>query len=334
MKYAVLKLLLEKEQEFVSGESLSGELGVSRTAIWKHINELKDEGYIIESVSRKGYKLLRSPDTLNSFEIGRNLRTGIIGRKILCLDVVDSTSTFAKKLAAEGCPDGTVVVSDIQTAGRGRLGRQWCSSPGKGVWMSIVLKPSIGPEDAQVGTLAASVAVVAALDKAYGIRAGIKWPNDVILNGRKLCGILTEMSMETERLYYLVLGIGINVFQEPDEFPDDLRDRVISLKMHACMENLKVPYFKRSDIIASVLNEFERLYKCINADEAAGIIEEWRKYSITLGREVRVSHKNLDYTGTAEDVTDDGRLVVRCSDGITREILSGEVSVRGLLGYV
>ncbi len=332
MKYKILQMLKEKSAEYVSGEKLSETLGVSRTAVWKYINELKKEGYVIESSSKKGYRLEPSPDILNEFEIGYCLDTRIIGRKIYYFKSIDSTNNYAKKVAQEGCVDGTVIVADAQTSGRGRMGRSWDSKEGCGIWMSVVLRPSISPQDVQIITLAASIAVVEALKHVTGIDAGIKWPNDVIIGGKKVCGILTEMSTEMDRVNYVVLGIGLNISQKNDDFPKELRSRAISLKAYMEENNMSVPSIRRSDIIKHILLELEKHYDSMTSGNTEEIIKMWRENSVTLGRKVKIIYKNAEYEGIARDVTDEGKLVVYCNDGITREISSGEVSVRGIMG--
>lgn len=334
MKDLILRRLRNEAPGFVSGEALSEALGVSRTAVWKYMNELKDEGYVIESTSKKGYRFVSAPDILTPGEISYQLETEVIGKNIYSFDVIDSTNNYAKKIAMEGCEDGSVVVAETQTSGKGRLGRAWNAAKKAGIWMSVVLRPSIPPEDVQVITIAASVAVVSALKRTTGISAGIKWPNDIVVEGKKVCGILTEMNSEMEQVNFLVLGIGINVNQETEDFPEDLRNTAISLKGAANENKIPVEMFKRSDIIRSILFELEQSYKKINSRNTGGIIDEWRKYSVTLGKEVKVSAKSFEYKGIAQDITEDGKLVVKCDDGTVREIMSGEISVRGILGYV
>ncbi|MCX8130763.1 MAG: biotin--[acetyl-CoA-carboxylase] ligase [Clostridia bacterium] len=340
MNHDINKLILHELKRntpgYVSGEALSETIGVSRTAIWKHIKELKDTGYGIESSSRKGYSLIEYPDVLNAYEIAYGMETKLLGKETVYFDVIDSTNTYAKRLAGEGCTDGTLVVADIQTAGRGRLGREWDSAGGKGIWMSVVFRPSILPEDVQIITLAASVAVVEALRAVCGLKAGIKWPNDILIDGKKVCGILTEINAEMERVNYVVLGIGINVNHEVEDFGDNLRGLATSLKVNSGQKDCRV--FKRSEIIKKVLVELERIYFGINSIHTynkalADIIRLWKKYSITLGKRVRVTFRGSEFTGTAIDITDDGKLVIDCDDGMRREVISGEVSVRGLLGY-
>lgn len=331
----VLEVLKQNSESYISGEKLSEYLGVTRTSVWKYINSLKEAGYNIESVTRNGYKLMDSPDILNEFEVAYDLKTGFIGNKIVYLKEVDSTNLYARKIALEGAVDGTVVVADAQTAGRGRLGRNWSSQPGKGIWMSVVLKPQISPEEIQIITIGASVAVVRAIYQATGIKAGIKWPNDIICEGKKVCGILTEMNSEIEMVNFLVLGIGINVNHTISDFPDEIRSIATSLALYSQNNNKNnVKIFRRSDIIKKLLYELEQIYNKIKKGETKDIIDDWKLHSSTLGKQVRVIYKNSAYTGTAIDLQEDGRLVVKCDDGTIRDVYSGEVSVRGILGYL
>jgi len=335
LKNRTLQELRSKIYEYVSGESLSEHLGVSRTSVWKYVKELKGEGYAIESSSKKGYKLVSVPD-LNAYEIAHGLKTEILGRKVFFFNSIDSTNNYAKTIAIKGCDEGTTVVAEVQTSGRGRLGREWSSVSGKGIWMSIVLKPVIGPESIQIITLAAAVAVVKAIKNATGIETGIKWPNDIILDGKKLCGILTEMSAEIERVNYIILGIGINVNHEGDDFSQSLKHIATSLKMHInntdnLVKEQKSVDFRRSEIIKCVLFELEQMYNKINSGMNDVILDEWKNYSVTLGKEVKVIGKS-EYIGIAENITQEGRLIVRRIDGVKEEVLSGEISIRELMG--
>ncbi|AEV70475.1 biotin--[acetyl-CoA-carboxylase] ligase [Acetivibrio clariflavus] len=332
MKREVLLYLKNNPHEYVSGEQLSTLFGVSRTAIWKVINELKREGYIIESSSKKGYRLSPDSDVLNSFEISEELKTKVLGRNIIYFDQIDSTNNYAKRIALEGCEEGTLIVADCQTSGRGRLGRDWNSANKKGIWMSLVLRPDIPFEEVQMLTLAASVAVVQALYEVAEIKAGIKWPNDIIINGKKVCGILVEMNMEIESINFLVLGIGVNVNQQKEDFSEELSDKATSLKMH--LEELGIQkILKRTQLIAAILLKFEAIYDKVKCGDFGYIISEWKKHSVTLGREVSIIYKDRQYRGIAQDITKDGKLIVKCEDGTVKEVFSGEVSVRGLLGY-
>jgi BirA family biotin operon repressor/biotin-[acetyl-CoA-carboxylase] ligase len=335
VKDRILRKLKDAAGNYVSGEQLGTDLDVSRTAVWKHIKELKSEGYVIESSSKKGYRLSLVPDIVNSSEVSDGLNTRIIGRNIHCLAQVDSTNNYAKRLAQEGCEEGTVVIADCQTEGKGRMGRSWHSMGNKGIWMSMVLRPVVDPEEVQIITLAASIAVVSALNDVLDIKAGIKWPNDVILDGKKVCGILTEMSMEMERINFLISGIGLNFSQQESDFPEEIRDKATSLNLYLKEKRgLDISGIKRSQLIKMILFKFEEVYDKVNSECGDEVINEWKKYCITLGKEVCINYRTKQYTGIALDVDMKGRLLVRCNDGVTREVSSGEVSVRGLLGYI
>lgn len=337
MKDCILKRLKGTGSQYVSGEMLSEDLGVSRTTVWKCIKELRKEGYVIESSSKKGYKLISAHDVINSCEISYNLGTELLGRKIHCFDVIDSTNHYAKKIAFEGCDDGTVVIAEQQTAGRGRLGRQWHSAGKKGIWLSVVLRPEIVPSDVQMITLAAAISVVSAVKEATGIVSAIKWPNDIILDNKKVCGILTEMNSEMEQVNFVILGIGINTNQDTEDFPEDIRDIAVSLKTFLNKSRTEPAIHKsidRSKLIRALLVELDRVYRMVRNGDIHNMIDEWKKYSVTLGKEVSITVKNETYRGIANDITMDGKLLVKCSDGMIREVVSGEVSVRGLMGYV
>lgn len=330
MKYKILEMLKQNTQGFVSGEEISERLNVSRTAVWKCINQLRESGYVIESQTKNGYRLVFSPDSVAAGEILPLLNTAVIGRKILYFDSIDSTNLYAKKAAETDFHDGTVVVADEQTAGKGRLGRHWVSSKGKGVWMTIMLKPDIDPSDAAKTTLLAACAVCRAVEKCCGLAATIKWPNDVVYGGRKLCGILTEMSAEGEQIRFLIIGIGINANFNTDDFPEDLADVATSIKRELGMD---IP---RKMLAAEVINEFEAAYRVFISQNGniRPFIEEYKKRSAVIGKDVRVIYKKEEVIGKAVDITEEGQLVILMQDGSRREILSGEVSVRGIYGYI
>lgn len=333
MKYEVLHALKDASPGYVSGEALSRLLNVSRTAIWKYINELRAEDYDIEASTRNGYRLSSKPEHMNSFEIAYKLGNTVVGSKVFYFDTLDSTNDYAKKLASEGCVNGTTVIAGMQTAGKGRLGRNWDSQQDKGIYLSIVLKPQIPPERVQLLTLAASIAVVDALKSVCGVEARIKWPNDIILGGKKVCGILTEMNCETDIINHAVIGIGINYSQNAGDFPGELSDKAISLLtfFHNMEYGKELP--DRLELIRALLVELDSCYTLMSGEYTETIIDMWKQRSLTIGREVSVAGRDGKFTGKALDITGDGRLVVACGDGIVREILSGEISVRGVFGY-
>ncbi len=331
MKYNILQRLKEAAPGFVSGGELGKLLDVSRTAVWKYIKELRQEGYLIEASSRKGYRLLPSFEKLNSYEITDSLGTAIVGRAVEYRDIVDSTNNLAKRLAAEGCIEGTAVIAERQTAGKGRLGRNWESPSGNGIYISVVLRPDMAPAETQILTLAAATAAAGAIREATGIFTGIKWPNDLVIEGKKVCGILLEMSSEADRVNYIVLGIGINFSQDREDFPDELKNRATSLKMSAeTQAPAEIKQYSKLSVIRAVLFKLDEAVKLISDGRREEILQSWRKYSITLGRTVGFKLQGIEYSGTAVDITPDGKLSVECMDGVRRNLYSGEVSVSGI----
>jgi len=329
MEVNLKNMILEKLKQnegYISGEELSKNFGVSRTAIWKHINELRKDGYNIESSSKKGYRLTGTPDLLDARELIIPPRQ-LIGSKIVHFQEVDSTNNYAKIIANDGCPHGTIVVSEKQTLGRGRVGREWKSYNSEGLWFTIVLRPDLEPENIQIITLAASVAVVEGILETQGIVCGIKWPNDIILGNCKLGGILTELSAEPGHVNYVVVGIGININQAAGAFDDEIKNKATSLKIHTGKP------VSRVRVLESILTSFEDIYSIMLQGNTQEIIGRWSRYSVTLGKEVKIVFKDNEYIGLAQSVASDGKLVVKCNDGVVREISAGEIQVRGLLGY-
>lgn len=328
MKEEIISLLKENENSFVSGEKISNSLGVTRAAIWKHIKAIREDGYEIESVSKKGYRLISSPDLLSLEEIRPSLTTKFIGKDIKYLDSIDSTNNEAKRLASEGTPEGTIVISEEQISGRGRLGRNWVSPKYKGIWMSIILRPDIEPMYVPEITQIAAAAVCKAT-RELGIETYIKWSNDIILNYKKVCGILTEMSGEINKVNYVVVGIGMNVNIEEDEFPEEVKSTATSLKIEQGVS------IRRKELVAKILNNFEELYEeFITENSIKTSIELCRRYSILIGRDIKIINRGNETIAEAIGLSDEGKLIVRYENGSTEEIISGEVSVRGLHGYV
>ncbi|MBO4852563.1 MAG: biotin--[acetyl-CoA-carboxylase] ligase [Schwartzia sp.] len=321
MQKKVLELLREAGDNYISGEEIATRLGVSRTAVWKHIRALKAAGYEIESHARRGYLLLEAPDLLLPQELQPTLRTKVIGKKMVHYEEIPSSNNEAKKLALDGAPDGTVVVAEAQGAGKGRLSRGWYSPARKGIWFSVVLRPDFLPQDAPKCTLMAAVAVVRAM-KDMGFPVGIKWPNDVLDNkGRKLVGILTELSAEMERINFVVIGTGINVNLWPEDFPDDIKDIATSLGM------LRGGKVDRVELFARVLEALDDLYLSVEKKGFGDVLDEWRRYSVTLGQEVNVIGVKETFSGTAADIDADGALLIDTPEG-RRRVLAGDVSIR------
>lgn len=327
MRRNILLMLKKHRDEFISGERISQELGISRTAVWKHINILREEGYEIESMPKNGYKLVSSPDILILEEIEEYLTTNFIGRNIYYFDSLDSTNTKAKEMAIDE-EEGTVVVAEEQIKGKGRLGRDWVSPKGKGIWMSIILKPNMLPSEVAKLTLIGAAAVNKALEE-MGIISYIKWPNDIVIQGKKVCGILTEMSCELNIINYVIMGIGINVNLLKEDFSQELVDKATSLKEITGRD------LDRKRLLASVLNYFENLYLPFKQrGDISATIDISREKSLLIGKEIRILRGNDEKIGRALDIDEQGGLIIEYKDGTREHIFSGEVSIRGLREYI
>lgn len=326
MKKKILEIL-KKNEDYKSGQVLSEELGISRTAVWKNINSLKKEGYVIDSVNNRGYKLLTSPDLIREEEIQNGLTTTCFGRQIIYYDEVDSTNTRAKAAAEADGIHGSLFVADAQTAGKGRRGRSWGSEKGISIYMTYLLKPDIDISCVSRLTLVAALAVAKALQEIDGIEPQIKWPNDVVVNGKKICGILTEMSSEGMDISYVVVGIGLNVNNK--EFPEELSEKATSLWIETGIEH------NRSGIIASITNYFEYYYQqFIAAQNLEPMLADYNALLVNRDKRVVVLDKDSRQEYTAIALDKNGGLLVRDDDGNVQSIISGEVSVRGVYGYV
>lgn len=325
MKTKILKTL-KSATGYVSGQELCENLGVSRTAVWKVIRQLEEDGYRIEAVRNRGYRLLESEDVFTGEEIRSALHTRRIGQELVFLDTTDSTNNEARRRAEQGAPDGTLVVAIEQTAGKGRRGRSWVSPGGTGVWMSLLLRPDIPPECASMLTLVAAMAVETGIRRVTGLEGQIKWPNDVILDGKKVCGILTEMSTEMESIHYVIVGIGINV--GITEFPGELQDTATSLILHTDRR------VSRAALTAAVAEAWEDYYESfLKTLDLSLLREEYSENLVNRDREVRVLTPGNTYTGISRGINERGELLVETADGM-RAVMSGEVSVRGIYGYV
>ena len=330
-KETVLALLLREKGSFVSGEAISASLGITRAAIWKSISALRAQGYEIDAVTGRGYCLRALPDALTE----QTVRSGLgavetVGRRIDCFDTIDSTNAYLKRIALEGAPDGTVAVAAEQMGGRGRRGRSFQSAAGKGVYLSVLLRPRLAVQQLLPLTGLTAVAVCRAVRRVSGADAQIKWTNDLVLNGKKLCGILTELSLEGESgaLQYVIVGIGVNVSQSERDFDGEVAQLATSL-LRETGEN--VP---RAALAAAMIEELDALYAAMQAGGTGDYLAEYRRRCVTLGREVQLLWQDARERVTALDVDDGLGLVVRRADGTVETIRTGEVSVRGLYGYV
>lgn len=319
--------MLQSQEGYLSGQEICDRLGVSRTAVWKVIKKLRENGYEIEAVSNKGYLLKSQPDIVTDVAIRPYLKTELMGQKIYYFDELGSTNTYAKELGESGAPDGTLVIADSQNAGKGRRGKSWVSQKGKDIYMTLLLYPQINPEQAPQLTLVAAVSVAKAIREVTGLESGVKWPNDIVLCGKKICGILTEMSSEPDCIHYVVAGIGINVNMEV--FPDEIKDMATSLLIEGKHKTC------RAKLAASVLNHFEQDYQNFCEHQSlCGLKKEYDSLLINNGKDVKIVGIQDEYSGIAQGIDENGRLLVEIPGGIVRKVVSGEVSVRGLYGYV
>lgn len=328
MKTEILTVLRETDG-YVSGQELCDRFGVSRTAIWKVINGLKEEGYAIASLPRKGYRLEGAPDIVSESELLSRLETRWLGRRVVFFEQTDSTNTQAKRLAEEGAPEGTLVVADMQTAGKGRRGRSWQQAPGTMVSMTFLLKPEFAPDRASMLTLLAAHSVAGAIEAVTGLSAAIKWPNDIVINGKKTVGILTEMSLSVEQdsIHYVVVGIGINV--NIREFPEEIKDVATSLYLESGSQ------VNRTCLIGEVMKRFEADYEqFIALENLTGILEDYNAHLVSMNREVRVLDPKGEFQGISRGMNQNGELLVEKEDSSVVCVYAGEVSVRGLYGYV
>lgn len=333
MKKEILRKLHSAGDDYISGQDLCESLGVSRQAVWKNISQLKEAGYVIESVSGKGYRLNRVPDGLYGPDIESRLGENCFCRKVECYHCLDSTNIKAKQLAETGEPEGTLIVADEQTAGKGRRGRNWVSGNEVGIWMSLILRPQIRPLQASGITLVAALAVAQAVSTTCKVSPQIKWPNDIVLNGKKVCGILTEMSSERDYIHYAVTGIGINANTE--QFDTELALKATSIYLESGER------VDRQALIAAVMGAFTDYYgKYLETRDLSLLLEEYNKILANRDREVQIFHgmeEEADPSGIergiARGIDRSGALLVETDQGV-RTVVSGEVSVRGIYGYV
>jgi len=312
----ILNYLKKHEEGYVSGEELSCELGVSRTAVWKHIENLREEGYDIEAFPHLGYKVISIPDRLTEVELKWQLKTDIIARKIYSYKETASTNDTAYNLAIHGEKEGSVVIAESQTAGRGRMGRKWASPKSKGAYFSIILRPDILPKDVSSITLFSALSVAKTIREMTCLPAFIKWPNDVLVNNQKICGILTEMNAETDKINFVIIGIGININTRKDLLP---KGATSILEEHGGAE------ISRVDVARNIFKNLDKYYKLFKGGFIGEIIKEYKEFSNFLGTRVQVAHHDTKIEGYAIDVDKDGALILRMDSGLNKRVLAGDV---------
>lgn len=326
MKEEILRLLRSADG-YISGQELCNRFGVSRTAVWKAINQLKEAGYEIEAQQNKGYRLKAAPDLMTEAEIKSLLHTDWVAKEVLYFDTIDSTNTKAQELAEKGYPSGTLVVADKQESGKGRRGRSWVSPSGTGIFMTLMIKPDINPNNASMLTLVAALAVAKAITSVTGEEAMIKWPNDIVVNGKKVCGILTEMNAQFDYINHIVVGIGINVNNE--SFPEEISQMASSLMIEAGGKR-----FHRAQIIAETMSYFEQYYDTfLKTQDLSALVREYDELLVNRNKSVRVLDPKEPFDGKAMGITPKGELIVDTWES-RKLVSSGEVSVRGIYGYV
>ncbi|HEY4715802.1 MAG TPA: biotin--[acetyl-CoA-carboxylase] ligase [bacterium] len=313
----VLDSLMQAGRDFVSGEALSQRLGVTRAGLWKRIKNLRELGYIIEGHTAKGYRIFSAPD--NPYPWALLDGEDEFWRDAVYYKNTDSTNTVAVGMASRGAVEGTVVVAESQTAGRGRLGRMWVSPPGNNIYISAILRPDMPPYISPQITLVAGVAVARTVEKVTGIRAGIKWPNDLLLNGKKFCGILTEMNSESDKINFIVLGIGVNLNSTIKEYPAEIADNITTLKD---VTGRNIP---RVEFTMALLGELKKMYKEFLRHGFSNIKKEWSGYFCMSGKDVVISYLDKKVEGTALGIDNSGALLVRKSDDKIERVLSGDV---------
>lgn len=319
--------MLKEREGYLSGQELCEKFDVSRTAVWKVMKQLETEGYEIEAVRNKGYRLKRTGDLLSRMELLSSMQTEWAGKEVLYFEETDSTNTEIKKAAEQNAVHGTLAVADYQSMGKGRRGRSWTSPHGVGIWMSILLRPKLHPSCASMLTLVAALAVADGIREACGLDAKIKWPNDIVVNGKKVCGILTEMSTELDCINYVVVGIGINA--NTVEFPEELNPIATSLLLETGER------VSRSRVIREVMTALEGYYALfLEHQDMSALLQTYNERLANKDNAVRVLASEHEYTGMAEGINKEGELLVRMENGELRRVISGEVSVRGIYGYV
>jgi len=315
----ILNLLRNPPYDFISGQEISRQLKVTRTAVWKRINHLRKIGYEIEGETHSGYRLIRSPDLLLPSEVKPLLRTKWMGRTLHYFQSIDSTNSKAYQLAMEGAKEGEVVVAESQSQGKGRLGRQWFSPPFLNLYLSVILRPKIPPHQASMMTLMAAVATAEAIQHSAGLDPKIKWPNDLLLRERKVAGLLNEIHSEADRIHFIILGIGVNINMETKMFPREIRQKATSLKIE------KGEMISRKDFIQILLQRLERWYSTLLEEGPSAILEAWRKWAEIKGRWIKVISFGEALLGRAIDIDSDGALIIETKEGGEKRILAGDV---------
>jgi BirA family transcriptional regulator, biotin operon repressor / biotin---[acetyl-CoA-carboxylase] ligase len=321
LRKRLLDAFTKNEEEFLSGQHLAELIGCSRTAVWKHIEELRKEGFELEAIRSKGYRILKIPEKITANEVRLGLKTQRLGQHIHYQESVDSTQKMALRLSLDGALEGTVVIAEEQTAGRGRMDRSWYSPKFSGVWMSIILRPNLLPQKAPQLTLIVAVAVVQAIEELTPLRPRIKWPNDILINGKKMTGILTELQAESDRINSIIIGIGMNVNQEKNAYPEELRSIATSLFIETGTK------INRAELIRHVLINLEHLYDVYLEAGFYPIKILWESYAVSIGEMITARMRQGDIHGKALGITDDGVLMIEDQVGKIHYVYSADIEL-------
>lgn len=325
MQSEIRKQLLDAftnaDDTYLSGQFLAELIGCSRTAVWKHMEELRKDGFQLEAVRRKGYRIVSTPETITADEIRLGLHTKFIGQNIQYEEAVESTQKVAQRLANENVPEGTVVIAEEQLSGKGRLGRQWHSPKYTGIWMSLILRPNIPLPKAPQLTLLTAVAVVQAIEDQTGLVPEIKWPNDILINGKKLTGILTELQAEADQIHSIIIGIGINVNQQLQDFPSELHPIATSLSIETGEK------ISRARLIRSIFTKFETMYMCYLDEGFLPIKLLWESYAVSIGKHIKARTLTAVIEGKALGITDEGVLQIEDKSGKIHHVYSADIEI-------
>ncbi|MHC0036137.1 biotin--[acetyl-CoA-carboxylase] ligase [Pseudoneobacillus sp. C159] len=321
LRKKLLDAFSTQEGKYISGQGLAEALGCSRTAVWKHIEELRKEGFEVEAIRNKGYRLMKTTESVSADEIRLGLKTSFIGQSIYYEDKVESTQIIAHRLAYEGADEGTIVIAEEQTVGRGRLDRKWYSPKYTGIWMSIILRPKIPLQEAPQLTLLTAVAVVLAIEELTDLSPQIKWPNDILVNGKKVTGILTELQAESDQINSVIIGIGINVNQKQEDFPIELHELATSIAIE------QGSVFKRAVFIRSVLTHLEKLYLLFLEKGFYPIKLLWESHAISIGKVIRAKTLTNVIEGRALGITNQGVLQIEDQYGKVHLIYSADIEL-------
>src|SRR5690625_662128 len=316
----LINLLAKNQDNYISGQSLSEELKISRSAVWKHMNELKKDGYIIEGLPRKGYRIIDFPNKMSENTLKWGLDTKWMGQEIIHKNSTTSTQTIAHELARDNAKHGTVIIADEQIKGKGRMNRDWLSAKNKGIWMSVILKPSIPPHLAPQLTLLTATVLADVIYKSTLMKPQIKWPNDILINGKKVAGILTEMQAEQDQIQYVVIGIGINTLHELHDLPKDLRNKMTSIKLSTDT------VLDSNTFLQSLFTIFESTYSEYIDKGFSEIKLKWESYGFKVGKPISIKTLKRSWTAIFHGIATDGALLVKNSDGTIEKLYSAEIN--------